>query len=109
MLENISTSLAAGSSGLVLVALLTSPSIINIASHLRGPKSISDIYEDKDGVATEQSVEEYSAKIPKAFLGIFTVAGLATSIALAVLGSIEGWDWMFVENWLNVAQWVEFT
>ncbi|KAH9224216.1 P-loop containing nucleoside triphosphate hydrolase protein [Leptodontidium sp. 2 PMI_412] len=105
MLENISTSLAAGSSGLVLVALLTSPSIINIASHLRGPKSISDIYEDKDGVATEQSVEEYSAKIPKAFLGIFTVAGLATSIALAVLGSIEGWDWMFVENWLNVAQW----
>ncbi|PVH84104.1 P-loop containing nucleoside triphosphate hydrolase protein [Cadophora sp. DSE1049] len=105
MLENISTSLAAGSSSLILVALLTTPSILNIASHLRSPKSISEIYEDKDGVATEKSVEEYSAKIPKAFLGIFTIAGLGSSIALAVLASIEGWDWMFVENWLNVAQW----
>ncbi|KAL2060542.1 hypothetical protein VTL71DRAFT_9183 [Oculimacula yallundae] len=105
MLENISTSLAAGSSSLVLVALLTSPSVINIASHLRAPKAISEIYEDKDGVATEKSVEEYSAKIPKAFLGIFTISGLATSIALAVLRTIEGKDGMFLENWLNVAQW----
>lgn len=109
MLENISTSLAAGSTSLVVIALLTSPSIINIASHLRAPKSISDIYEDKDGVATEKSVEEYSANIPKTFLGLSTIAGLGISIALAVLASIEGRDWMFLENWLNVAQWVECT
>jgi len=107
MLENISTSLAAGSTSLALVALLTVPSILNIASHLRSPKSISEIYSDKDGVATEKSVQEYSAKIPKTFLGIFTIAGLGSSIALAVLASIKGWDWIFVENWLNVAQWVE--
>ncbi|KAK0113328.1 hypothetical protein ONS95_013584 [Cadophora gregata] len=110
MLENISTSLAAGSSSLLLVALLTAPSLVSIASHLWSPKrSIPKIYKDKDGVATERSVEEYSAKIPKTFLGIFTIAGLGCSIALAVRASIEGWDGLFVENWLNVAQWALIT
>lgn len=106
MLENISTSLAAGSAGLALVLILTIPSIINITSHLRTPKPASNIYEDKDGVATEKSVSEYSAKVPKIFLGIFTIAGLFTSIALAVFETIEGREWMFVENWLNFGQWV---
>ncbi|CZT44803.1 related to multidrug transporter (yeast bile transporter) [Rhynchosporium secalis] len=105
MLENISTSLAAGSISLILIGLLTTPSVINIASHLRQPKSISEIYEDKDGVATERSVGEYSAKIPKTFLGIFTISGLASSIALAVLSTIGEEDDLFLENWFNVAQW----
>ncbi len=106
MLENISTSLAAGSTGVALAVVLTVPAITSITSHLRTPKPGSDIYEDKDGVATEKSVSEYSAKIPKIFLGIFTIAGLFTSIALAVLGTIDGRERLFVENWLNVAQWV---
>ncbi|KUJ23669.1 putative ABC bile acid transporter [Mollisia scopiformis] len=105
MLENDSRSLVAGVTALVLVLLLTLPSLIGIASHLREPKPKSTKYEDKDGVATEKSVAEYSAKIPKISLGIFTVTGLSLSIALAVLGLVGQDDGLFIENWINVAQW----
>jgi predicted RND superfamily exporter protein len=104
MLENDSRSLVAGIGGCVLVFLLTLPSLASVASHLREPKPKSNIYEDKDGIATEKSVAEYSAKIPKIFLFVFAVLGLGTSIALAVLETLAGVD--LIETWLNVAQWV---
>lgn len=106
MLETDSRSLAAGIAFLVLVLLLTFPSLIGIASHFRDPKPKSTTYEDKDGVATEKSVAAYSTRIPKISLGIFTVSGLSLSIALALIGIVGADDGMFVENWLNVAQWV---
>lgn len=99
-----STSLAAGITALALVLLLTLPSLISIASHLRNPKPKSNTYEDKDGIATEKSVAEYSAKIPKISLAILAISGLALSIFLAVLNIVGEDDGMFVENWLNVAQ-----
>jgi len=105
MLENLSTSLAAGGAALILIFLLTIPSIIGIISHLRSSKFKSDVYEDKDGIATTESVSAYSAKLPKIFLAIFTTSGLFLSIALAVLGTLND-DGMFIENWLNAAQWV---
>ena len=104
MLENDSRSLVAGVAGLACVFLLTIPSISGGASHLRESKPQPNIYEDKDGVATEKSVAEYSTKIPKIFLSIFVFLGLGTSIALAVLETLAGID--VVESWLNVGQWV---
>jgi hypothetical protein len=103
MLENDSRSLLAGVGG-VLVFLLTLPSLASVASHLRESKPKSNIYEDKDGIATEKSVAEYSTKIPKIFLSIFAILGLGTSIVLAVLETLGGVD--VEESWLNVAQWV---
>ena len=104
MLENDSRSLVAGVAGLGLVFLLTLPSLLGVASHLRESKQQSGLYEDEDGVATEKSVAEYSAKIPKIFLFVFAVLGLGTSIALAVLETLAAVD--LIETWLNVAQWV---
>lgn len=106
MLENISRSLVSGIAGSVLVLLLTFPSIFGIASHFWAPKTKSDaVYEDKDGVATKESEAAYSAKIPKTLLSIFSVSGLAISIVLAVLGTLND-DAFFIESWLNAAQWV---
>jgi hypothetical protein len=108
MLENDSRSLVSGAAGLVLVFLLTLPSLASAASHLRESKpkskSKSNIYEDKDGIATENSVTEYSARIPKIFLSVFATFGLGTSIALAVLDTLARSD--ALESWLNFAQWV---
>ena len=104
MLENISRSLVAGVAGLALVFLLTLPSLAGVASHLRDPKPQSKIYEDEDGVATQKSVAEYSAKLPKIFLSVFAVLGLGTSIALAVLETVAGVD--VIEGWVNVGKWV---
>jgi hypothetical protein len=107
MLETDSRSLALGLAGLVLVFLLTLPTSIGIASHFREAKQKSAGYKDQDGVASEESMAEYSAKIPKILLSIFTVFGLFTAIALAVLGTLnQEADRMFVENWLNVGEWV---
>lgn len=106
MLENDSRSLVAGVAALVLVLLLTLPSLIGVASHLRDPKPKSNVYEDKDGVASEKSVAKYSAKIPKLSLGFFTISGLSLSIALAVLGMVGESDGLLIEDWINVAQWV---
>ncbi len=108
MLENDSRSLASGAAGLALVFLLTLPSVASAASHLRASKPKSNIYEDKDGIATEKSVAEFSAKTPKIFLSVFTTLGLGSSIALAALETIAGSR--VLDSWLNVAQWVrEFT
>lgn len=106
MLEKDSRSLVAGVAALVLLLLFTIPSTIGIASHLRDPKPKSNRYEDKDGISTEKSMAEYSAKVPKISIGICTITGLSVSIALAVLGILGEDDGMFIENWINVAQWV---
>ena len=108
MLENDSRSLASAAAGLLLVLLLTFPSSIAIASHFRETKQKStSIYEDKDGIASEESMAEYSAKIPKILLSLFAILGLSTAIALAILGTLnQDADRMSIENWLLVGQWV---
>jgi hypothetical protein len=92
---------------LALDLLLTAPSVIAIHSHFRHKKPKPRLYEDKDGVASEQSMAAYSAKIPKIVLAIFTIAGFAIATSLAVLTTLNRHEnTTFVQNWLNVAQWV---
>ena len=98
---------AANVAVLVLDFLLTAPSVIAIYSHFRHKKTKPRLYEDKDGVASEESMAAYSAKIPKIALTIFTIAGFAIATSLAVLTTLNrNENSTFVQNWLNVAQWV---
>jgi hypothetical protein len=108
MVEHDSRSLVSGVVGTALILLLTSPSVIGIISHLRAPKCNTNtkIYEDKDGVATPESMAKFPTKVPKTFLLVFVVLGLFTSIALAVLGTLDSRTPMFLQDWLNTAQWV---
>ena len=107
MLEYDSRSLASGAGSLALVLSLSIPSVLSIASHFRDSKPKPEIYEDKDGVASAESMAAYSATAPKITLSLSTVAGLLTSIALGVLGTLNrDHASMFVQNWLIAAQWV---
>lgn len=108
MLEYDSRSLATGAAGLALVLLLTFPSLLAIISHFREAKSSkSDIYEDKDGIASEESMAAYSAKTPKIVLSLVTVAAFVISISLAILGTLNrSHDSTFILSWLKLAQWV---
>jgi hypothetical protein len=106
MLESDSRSLVAGVAGFGLILLLTLPSLHGIVSHLRAPKSRPELYADKDGIATKESMARYSAKIPKILLSIFTISGLCMSVALAALGTLDQETFMFKENWINAAGWV---
>lgn len=105
MLGNDSTSLASGAAGLGVVFLLTIPSIFDIFTHFRENKPKSATYEDKDGVASKESIERFSTKVPKVLLSVFTIAGLLVSVALAILGTLEK-DGLFLESWFNIAIWV---
>ena len=109
MLESDSRFLIAGVAGFALILLLTLPSLHGIVSHLREPKSKPDLYADKDGIATKESMARYSAKSPKILLSIFTISGLSVSIALAALGTLNQETFMFKENWINAAGWVSYT
>lgn len=100
--------MAANIAVLVLDFLLTAPALIAIHSHFRHKNSKPRLYQDKDGVASEESMAAYSAKIPKIMLTICTIAGFAIATSLAVLTTLDQ-NGTFVQNWLNVAQWVKTT
>jgi hypothetical protein len=106
MLESDSRAVVSSGAGVVLILLLTLPSLFGVLSHFRSSKPQSSTYEDEDGVATEKSIADYSARVPKVLLVTFNTFGLLTSIAGAVLGTLDDHRVLFLENWLNTAQWV---
>lgn len=100
----------ASATGLGLVGLVSIPAIANLALQLttREPKPVT--YEDKDGKATPESIEAYSAKWPKTLVILFAVIASATSIATAVLTTLHvGKDGLFLENWLSAGASVSLT
>lgn len=108
------SSLVVGSVGLAIVTLLTLRAIESIGCRLRRVKyaqlSRYDLYEDKDGVATEQSVKDYASILRWLLYGItlLTVTGIGTSLSIAVLdtsGSL-GTEKLVIENWFGAAAWV---
>ncbi|KAK8031803.1 hypothetical protein PG990_001537 [Apiospora arundinis] len=89
-----------------LVALFTIPAVTKLVLQLRTRDAKpSEIYEDKDGKSTPEAVKAFSAKVPKAFILLLSLAGLGLSIALAVLSTLDQEKDLFLENWLSVAAW----
>lgn len=115
-MPNISVSLATGATGLGVVALSTTPSIISLASNLvhskRRQKATNGTYRDKDGVSTEEETAQFSSTIPKIFVAILTIAGAlvaTTSAVLSTLPNVHGSGSGFVTNWLNASAWVSLS
>lgn len=108
------SSLVVASVGLALVALLTIRAIESIGRRLlhvkRTQVSRHDLYQDEDGVATEQSVKDYTAALRWLLYGttLLTVAGIAISLSIAVLGSSGSFrpENLLIESWLGAAAWV---
>jgi hypothetical protein len=64
------------------------------------------VYEDRDGVATPESIVEFSTKLPKILVGLLSLLGLGVSSSIAVLDTLGSKDGFFMEDWLNAASWV---
>jgi hypothetical protein len=75
----------------VLTALFTVPSISRLAKRPWRVKTANDdgIDEDKDGVATEESMAEFSNKVQFVVIFAATGIGLALSFALAVFATVR--------------------
>ncbi len=105
----ISISLACGIAGLVLVLISTFSSLYLVASTAFKSKQPNSekIYQDEDGVATEESIAKYSTTRTKIVICVLSLLGLGISIALAVLGTLNlSNDGFLIQDWLNAASWV---
>jgi hypothetical protein len=98
------TSLLPGATALGLISLCTFPSLSTFTAKRDGwPK----VYEDEDGVATEEGTATFSVKLPKILIGTLTFLGLLVSTAIAILETLGlAKDGFLIENWLNAASWV---
>ncbi|QSZ34680.1 hypothetical protein DSL72_007534 [Monilinia vaccinii-corymbosi] len=94
-----------------LIALFTIPTAWRFVKNFKKPRSTHHevLYEDKDGVATEESMAQYSTKLQ--FVIIFTslVVGLLVSFGLAVFATVEknqGFsDRCLAQLWLLFLSW----
>ena len=96
----------------VLTAIFTIPSLLRLAKRLWRVKATNNdgVYEDEDGMATEESMAKYSAK--DFFAVIFGVAGigLAVSFASAVFATVRREnsfsELALTQLWLLFSAWV---
>jgi hypothetical protein len=101
--------LAVSATGLGLVGVLTTPTVVTIARQIRLGAPKDNFYQDRDGKATPESIAAFSNRIPRAFILLFASLGLATSISISVFTTIaQAQDGLFLENWLVTASWVRY-
>jgi hypothetical protein len=90
--------------GLAVAGLLSIPAIKGFLSQIRTREQRVEIYEDKDGKATPESMRAYRTTIPKTLVVLSASVGSGISIAQAVFSHRVG-D-RFVENWIISGTWV---
>ena len=90
--------------GVGLVAATTIPALKQIPSR---PKRLYEaLYEDDDGVATEEAISAYSDRIPKFILCFSSIIGFLASIVSLVFASLYPEKSLLIESWITVLCWV---
>ncbi|PNP66822.1 hypothetical protein FNYG_13552 [Fusarium nygamai] len=91
--------------GLVVVALATTPALATAVTQLRKRAARDNFYEDADGKSTPESLAAFSNHLPKVFILALSAVGLGTSIAISVLHSLSQSDSLLLKNWLIAGAW----
>ncbi|KAF5719122.1 ATP-dependent bile acid permease [Fusarium mundagurra] len=91
--------------GLVVVALATTPALATAVTQLRKRTARDNFYEDADGKSTPESLAAFSNHLPKVFILALSTVGLGTSIAISVLHSLSQSDSLLLKNWLITGAW----
>ncbi|KIW17836.1 hypothetical protein PV08_05031 [Exophiala spinifera] len=108
--HHITVSVAISIAAAVAVALLSIPALSQLISRIRARKDhyqhLSEIYEDKDGVATEESQEAFSDFIPRLVLILISIVVCLDALASAVLITTRPDLPLAVEQWVQFATWL---
>ena len=110
-----SLSLVFGLITLLLIFLVSTPTFLGVYKRaiveLRRPASdeTSKLYEDEDGIATEETQKEYSAAVPKSIALLCSLLGLSASTGIAVYSTVHPTLDLYVEHWLGFATWVRLS
>lgn len=104
------TSIVVAAIGLGLLAAISIPTVISFNERIKRRKEFAKdnniLYEDKDGVATEESQKKFSTIIPRSLSVTGSIIGSLLSIAEAVLRTSDPGRSLFIESWLVSASWV---
>ncbi|KKZ63159.1 hypothetical protein EMCG_02536 [[Emmonsia] crescens] len=111
MIEQQTASLLIGTSGLIVAALCTISSLLAILSRLSirnrvGYIALRELYQDRDGTATEESTQRFSQKPQCVSIACLSIIGLLVSLAQAVLSTIAEDRLRTIEPWLQFSIWV---
>ncbi|KAF5562781.1 ATP-dependent bile acid permease [Fusarium phyllophilum] len=91
--------------GLVVVALATTPALATVVTQIRKRTARDNFYEDADGKSTPESLAAFSNRLPKVFILALSTFGLGTSIAISALYSLSQSDSLLLKNWLIAGAW----
>lgn len=93
-----------------VAAVFTVPSIWHVAKNFRRGKDANykGVYVDKDGVATKESMDRFSAKWPIILISFGVALGVAASFAFAVCATLTHSSTINVvaQPWLLCGSWV---
>jgi hypothetical protein len=100
--------------GLGLVVVTTAPSVATSVRRLVSPAKASagysalnaDLYEDEDGIATDESMRAFSDRLPRYAIAVLSPAGFAAALAAAILTTQQGPHAREIPDWLQVGVWV---
>ena len=106
-----SPSLVFGLIALLLIFLISTPTFLRLYKaivQLRGAPSdeTSKLYEDEDGIATEETQKGYSAAVPKFIALLCSLLGFSASLGIAVYSTVHPTLDLYVEHWLSFGTWV---
>ena len=112
-LHHTSTSVAIAIACLAIVAVLSIPAARQVFIRLRARQKqyefLSDRYEDKDGVATDESQEAYSDFLPRLILILICIVACAVALTSAIITTTRSHLPLSLEQWLQFATWVSPT
>ena len=93
---------------LSISAFATIPAALAHANRARDAKPASEIYRDRDGEATPESMAAFSNTWGKVSSVLFAAIGLGSQVAFSVLLDASSHDdeRLSLSNWLIVASWV---
>lgn len=96
----------------VLIVATALPSILVMLKRFglertRG-HSVPSLYEDEDGIATEESQEQCFVKLPRHLVLASTVIGALMSLASSISSSIHPNEEPMVQDWMTSGSWVGF-
>ncbi|KAJ9605182.1 hypothetical protein H2200_010572 [Cladophialophora chaetospira] len=113
-LHHTSTSVAISIACLVVVTFLSTPAARQLSNRFQGRRKqyelVSDRYEDKDGVATEESQEAYSDFLTRLLLILISISACAIALASAIVTTTSSQlpRSLSLEQWLQFATWLLF-
>ena len=106
-----------GVATICLVSLFSLPGLKHGLARTRllaGYEPVAELYEDKDGYSTEESVKKYSIRRPRIVVWLVSLLGLGTAITLKVLtltsegrpSATEAPLLFAISSWSDLVSWV---